>query len=470
MRKETIIKLRWVMYKDERKLNVAVIGAGISGLGAAWLLSKKHNVTVFEADNHFGGHANTVTAITPDGDIPVDTGFIVCNDRNYPNFLALMNEIGIAPCPTEMSFGVSMDRGGFEYAGSPKLTSLVAQPLNIVRPRFWKMVRSILRFYEETNKIDPKKAEEITLRDFLNEKNYDDGFMRDHILPMAAAVWSTPSNKVGDFPLTSFLRFCQNHGLLQVKDRPQWFTIPGGSKNYVHALMKETDAIYYNNAPITNIKRVNDGVSVKAHGKEEVIFDRILIATHANTALKMINDVDPLEKAILGSFKYAKNRAVLHSDKKFMPKRKRAWSSWNYMQNDSDDDRKLSVTYWMNMLQPLDTETNLFVTLNPEEEPRADLVHYSKDYEHPIFDLSTLDAQKRMGELMGHRNIWYAGAHFGYGFHEDGLQSGLYAAENLGNVKRPWSLPDMNSRVLTLEHAKKLKDHLENINQSKEVA
>ena len=359
------------MYKDERKLNVAVIGAGISGLGAAWLLSKKHNVTVFEADNHFGGHANTVTAITPDGDIPVDTGFIVCNDRNYPNFLALMNEIGIAPCPTEMSFGVSMDRGGFEYAGSPKLTSLVAQPLNLVRPRFWKMVRSILRFYEETNKIDPKKAEEITLRDFLNEKNYDDGFMRDHILPMAAAVWSTPSNKVGDFPLTSFLRFCQNHGLLQVKDRPQWFTIPGGSKNYVKALMNETNAIYYNNAPITNIKRVNDGVSVKAHGKEEVIFDRILIATHANTALKMINDVDPLEKAILGSFKYAKNRAVLHSDKQFMPKRKRAWSSWNYMQNDSDDDRKLSVTYWMNMLQPLDTETNLFVTLNPEEEQRA---------------------------------------------------------------------------------------------------
>ena len=458
------------MCKEGNKLNVAVIGAGISGLGAAWLLSKKHNVTVFESDNHFGGHANTVTAITPDGDIAVDTGFIVCNDRNYPNFLALMNKIGITPYPTEMSFGVSMDNGGFEYAGSPKLTSLAAQPLNLLRPRFWKMVSSILRFYEETNKIDPKKAAEITLRDYLNQENYDDGFMRDHILPMAAAVWSTPSNKVGDFPLTSFLRFCQNHGLLQVKDRPQWYTIPGGSKTYVKALMNNSDAIYYNNAPITNIIRKTGGVSIKAHGKKEEIFDRILIATHANTALKMINDANSIEKAILGSFKYAKNRAILHSDERFMPKRKRAWSSWNYMQSDSDNDRNLSVTYWMNLLQPLKTDTNLFVTLNPEEEPRADLIHYSKDYEHPIFDLSTLQAQKRMNELMGYRNIWYAGAHFGYGFHEDGLQSGLYAAENLGNIKRPWSLPDMNSRILTAEYNKIPNAQSKNHNQSKEVA
>jgi len=332
------------------------------------------------------------------------------------------------------------------------------------------MVSSILRFYEETNKIDPKKAAEITLRDYLNQENYDDGFMRDHILPMAAAVWSTPSNKVGDFPLTSFLRFCQNHGLLQVKDRPQWYTIPGGSKTYVKALMNNSDAIYYNNAPITNIIRKTGGVSIKAHGKKEEIFDRILIATHANTALKMINDANSIEKAILGSFKYAKNRAILHSDERFMPKRKRAWSSWNYMQSDSDNDRNLSVTYWMNLLQPLKTDTNLFVTLNPEEEPRADLIHYSKDYEHPIFDLSTLQAQKRMNELMGHRNIWYAGAHFGYGFHEDGLQSGLYAAENLGNIKRPWSLPDMNSRILTAEYNKIPNAQSKNHNQSKEVA
>lgn len=458
------------MLKEENKLNVAVIGAGISGLSAAWLLSKKHNVTVFEADSHFGGHANTVSAITPHGDVAVDTGFIVCNDRNYPNFLALMNEIGISPYPTEMSFGVSMDKGGFEYAGSPRLTSLAAQPLNLLRPRFWKMVRSILRFYEEANKIDPKKAAAITLRDYLDNEQYDSGFMRDHILPMAAAVWSTPSNKVGDFPLTSFLRFCQNHGLLQVKDRPQWFTIPGGSKTYVKALMNETDAIYYNNAPITNIKRVAAGVLVKAHGKDETLFDRILIATHANTALKMIKDADPIENEILGSFKYAKNRAVLHSDEALMPKRKRAWSSWNYLQSNSDDDKSLSVTYWMNLLQPLKTDSNLFVTLNPEQEPRADLVHYTKEYEHPIFDLSTLRAQKRMNELMGHRNIWYAGAHFGYGFHEDGLQSGLYAAENLGNVNRPWSLPEMNSRVLTVEHNKPKNTKAPNLDQSKEVA
>jgi predicted NAD/FAD-binding protein len=234
--------------------------------------------------------------------------------------------------------------------------------------------------------------------------------------------------------------------------------------------MNNSDAIYYNNAPITNIIRKTGGVSIKAHGKKEEIFDRILIATHANTALKMINDANSIEKAILGSFKYAKNRAILHSDERFMPKRKRAWSSWNYMQSDSDNDRNLSVTYWMNLLQPLKTDTNLFVTLNPEEEPRADLIHYSKDYEHPIFDLSTLQAQKRMNELMGYRNIWYAGAHFGYGFHEDGLQSGLYAAENLGNIKRPWSLPDMNSRILTAEYNKIPNAQSKNHNQSKEVA
>jgi len=448
-RKELRIKRKAAkMRQNSENYKVAVIGAGISGLSASWLLSKKHDVTVFEADEHFGGHANTVNAVTAAGVVPVDTGFIVCNDRNYPNFLELMKELKIQPHPTEMSFGVSMDHKSFEYSGSSKLTSLVAQPSNIVRPRFWRMIRSLLRFYEETAKINIKNAQNITLGDYLNNNEYDPAFMRDHILPMAAAVWSTPSSKVADFPLSSFLRFCRNHGLLQIKDRPQWSTIPGGSKEYVKAIIAQTNATFHSKTPIKSIRRVSDGVLINAGNQNDQKFDRILIATHANTALKLLADADTYERYILGEFKYATNRAVLHSDKRFMPKRRRAWASWNYMQQDSNKNDRLSVSYWMNKLQPLKTDTNLFVTLNPEFEPKDELVHYSKNYEHPIFDLSTLNAQKRLLDIMGHRNVWYAGAHFGYGFHEDGLQSGLYAAETLGAVKRPWDIPNMNGRIV----------------------
>ena len=437
--------------QNNKKKKVAIIGAGISGIGAAWLLSKKHDVTVFEADQHFGGHANTVDVMTPDGSIPVDTGFIVCNDRNYPNFLELLNKLNISPHPTEMSFGVSMDKGSFEYAGSSNLSSLFAQRQNIIRPRFWRMISSIIKFYKESSIINPREAQNITLRDYLDQNKYHNSFLRDHILPMAAAVWSTPSNKVGDFPLSSFLRFCQNHGLLQVKDRPQWFTISGGSCEYVKAIIDQTDANFKNNSPIQSIVRIENGVSVTVAGGKSEQFDRILIATHANTALKMLKDADPVEKSILSAFKYAKNEAVLHSDVRFMPKRKRAWSSWNYIQNDSTNEDNLSVTYWMNKLQPLATKTPLFVTLNPHAELDSKLVHYKKYYDHPIFDLSTLKAQKKLLDIMGHRNIWYAGAHFGYGFHEDGLQSGLFAAEQLGGTKRPWDIPGMNNRILALD-------------------
>ncbi|MCP5382748.1 MAG: FAD-dependent oxidoreductase [Kordiimonadaceae bacterium] len=437
--------------RNENRLKIAIIGSGIAGLGAAWLLSKTHDVTVYEADDHFGGHANTVSAITADGIVPVDTGFIVCNDRNYPNFLELLKLLNINPYPTEMSFGVSIDDGNFEYAGSQRLSTLFAQKRNFLRPRFWKMVSSILRFYDESFKLCPAEAENITLREYLEQNKYESSFLSDHILPMAAAVWSTPSSKVGDFPLTSFLRFCKNHGLLQIKDRPQWSTIAGGSQEYIKALIGQTDARFFKKTPIEGVRRFIDGVWVTPAGSDSEKYDRIIIATHANTALKLLKDADPLEKSILGSFKYAKNQAVLHSDTRFMPKRKKVWSSWNYIQENSNSDNQLSVTYWMNKLQPLKTQTPLFVTLNPQFDPDPELVHYRKEYDHPIFDLSTLRAQKDLINIMGHRNIWYAGAHFGYGFHEDGLQSGLFAAEQLGDVIRPWAAPQMNGRIIALQ-------------------
>lgn len=438
------------MNSETKQLDIAVVGAGISGLSAAWLLSKQHRVTVFEAEENFGGHANTVAVKTLEGNINVDTGFIVCNDRNYPNFLELLKEIGITPYPTEMSFGVSMDSKSFEYAGSNNLINLFAQPRNIIRPRFWKMITSLRRFYRETSRLNPNEQDNVSLRDYLTQNNYSDNFIQDHILPMAAAVWSTPSNKVGDFPLTSFLRFCQNHGLLQVNDRPQWYSIPGGSRRYVKALMDKTNAHFLANTPITSIRRTQSGVEIISKSGEVSEFDKILIATHANTALKMLTDADTLEQDILSAFSYSKNTAVLHSDSSLMPKRKLAWSSWNYLQNNSRADKHLSVTYWMNKLQPLPTKMPIFVTLNPTTEIADSHVHYTKEYEHPIFDLATLAAQKRLGELMGYRNVWYAGAHFGYGFHEDGVQSGLYAGETLGGQIRPWITPDMNSRLIML--------------------
>ncbi|MGY8985220.1 MAG: NAD(P)/FAD-dependent oxidoreductase [Sphingomonadales bacterium] len=433
---------------QDLKLNIAVVGTGISGLGASWLLSKKHNVTVYEASNKLGGHANTISIKTEEGPIAVDTGFIVCNNRNYENFLTLMDHLGVSYSPTEMSFGVSIGRGSFEYAGSDNIKALFAQKRNIFRVRFWKMILEILRFYKESKNHNFQDSKEITLREYLIRNGYNQSFLRDHILPMTAAIWSTPSAKVGDFPFTSFLNFCQNHGLLQIKNRPQWFTISGGSQKYVEALAKDTNASFKLQTKVEKIIPKNGGVIVRDAKGEEVFFDKILVATHANTALQMLDQPNSVEKSILGAFKYSKNRAVLHSDKNFMPKRKNAWSSWNYIQDNEENDDALSVTYWMNKLQHLNTKMPLFLTLNPSNEIEPDLIHYEIEYDHPIFNLKSLESQKKILSLMGYRNIWYAGAHLGYGFHEDGLQSGLLAAEIMGSLKRPWILEDMNNRLI----------------------
>lgn len=438
------------MIDIKRKMTIAVIGSGISGLGAAWVLAKKHNVTVYEADTHYGGHANTTIVEEDEKAVPIDTGFIVCNDKNYPTFLALLDHLKVPYADTDMSFGVSIGDGDFEYAGADNLGPLFAQKSNILRPRFWSMIKSLLRFYKETSALDVDKAAALTLNDFLLEGGYSAAFIRDHILPMAASVWSTPSEKVGDFPLKSFLRFCQNHGLLQVSDRPQWHTLLGGSRNYVAALRTSTPAKFHLNNPVVSIVRDGDQTVVTSADGISQKYDRVVMAVHADTALSLLTDADDKEKDILGRFTYADNLAVLHSDARLMPKRKQAWSSWNYLQPDKQDASRLSVTYWMNKLQPLDTEKDYFVTLNPAQDIPSDLVHYSKSYSHPIFDLSTLSAQHDIHDLMGHRGIWYAGAHMGYGFHEDGLQSGLHAAELAGQMTRPDFIPKVTDRLVGL--------------------
>ncbi len=429
------------------RCTVAVVGSGISGLSAAWLLAQRHDVTLIEADRRLGGHSNTVDAPGKIGPIPVDTGFIVYNTASYPNLIALFEHLGVPTAPTEMSFAVSLDHGGYEYAGSG-LTSLFGQPSNLLRPSHWRMIADTLRFFREARDLDLTGGEDgLTLGQYLANAGYSDAFIARHILPMAAAIWSTPSRAVLDFPVAAFVRFFANHGLLQIKDRPEWRTVIGGSREYVMRLSAAFAGESLLGEPALRITRAGGGVIVTT-AKGARRFDACVIATHGDDALRLLADPDGDERALLGAFQYAQNRAVLHSDASLMPRRRRLWSSWNYLGQGRGIDAALSVTYWMNNLQPLgETSGELFVTLNPNRDIAAERVVATFDYAHPIFDASAMRAQRELWRLQGRRRTWFCGSYFGYGFHEDGLQSGLAAAEDLGGVRRPWSVPDESGRI-----------------------
>lgn len=425
---------------------IAVIGTGISGLSAAWLLSKRHEVEVFEADDRIGGHSNTVDVDIDGRRIPVDTGFIVYNEPCYPNLTALFDHLGVETAATDMSFAVSLDRGRLEYAGSD-LFGLLAQPSNLVRPRFWSMMSDLLRFYREAPAGLATMGEE-SLDDWLDARGYGAAFREDHLHPMAAAIWSTPAMEVGRYPVAAFVRFCENHGLLRLTGRPVWRTVVGGSRNYVARLAAPFAERIRLSTPVVAIRRDGAGVEVTDAAGIARRYDRVVIATHGDRALAMLADADADERRLLSAFRYSKNEAVLHRDPRLMPERRRAWASWNYLSDGAGHDRRLSVSYWMNRLQPLGAEApDLFVTLNPLREPRADLVHTRIAYEHPIFDVETFRAQKELWSLQGARDTWFCGAHFGAGFHEDGLQAGLAAAEEAGELRRPWTVADPDGRI-----------------------
>ena len=421
------------------RLDVAVVGAGISGMACAWLLAQRHRVTLYEAAPRLGGHTHTVDV----GAQPVDTGFIVYNEATYPNLVALFDHLGVKTQPSEMSFAVSLDDGRLEYAGGD-LAGLFAQRRNLVSPRFLGMIRDLLRFYREA----PGKLaglEALSLGAFLERDGYGRAFQEDHLLPMAAAIWSAPARTLLDFPAASFVRFCENHGLLKVTDRPIWRTVTGGSRSYIGPLTAPyADGIRLGHA-VTSIERGTGGVTLRDGTGASAHHDRIVLATHADQALAMLAQPSDAERARLGAFRYGRNRAVLHTDPTLMPCRRRTWSSWNYLGRRGGDTDGLCVTYWMNRLQALPVSPDYFVTLNPTREPasilREDL------YEHPVFDLGALAAQKRLWSLQGAGGVWFCGAHFGAGFHEDGLQSGLAVAEALGGVRRPWSVPDPSGRI-----------------------
>lgn len=429
-----------------RPLEIAVIGSGISGMSAAWLLSARHRVTVYEREARLGGHSNTVDAPSQTGPLPVDTGFIVFNETNYPNLTALFRHLGVATKASNMSFAASFDNGTFEYSGTD-LRGLFAQKSNLFRPRFWSMLIDLLRFYREAP-AHARSAALMPLGEYLARERYGRPFCEDHLLPMAAAIWSSSPAQLSAYPTAAFVRFCENHGLMKIANRPVWRTVEGGSREYIKSLTASyADRVQLSCAAQRVIRRPG-GVQIDDIRGGSQVFDHVVIATHANEALRLLADPNDAEWATLSKFRYQPNTAILHRDPSFMPKRRAAWSSWNYIGTRSAEGAKqLCVTYWMNRLQGIREDVPLFVTLNPPRLPRNDLVVHTEHYDHPVFDAEAMRAQENLWSLQGMRNTWFCGAYFGSGFHEDGLQSGLAVAETLGGVKRPWQVADENGRI-----------------------
>ena len=429
------------------KLKIAIIGTGISGLSAAWLLAQHHSVTVYEAADRIGGHSNTEQVYIGAERIGVDTGFMVYNEPSYPNLTALFAALNVPTTTTDMSFAVSLDGGALEYAGS-NLAGLLAQPSNLLKPRFWSMLTDLLRFYRLAPGHLPEMGE-MSLDAYLNWAGFGRALREDHLYPMAAAIWSTPAALVGAYPAAAFVRFCENHGLLKLKGRPAWRTVCNGSREYVSRLTSSFSDRILKGIPVVSIVRDEGGAVVHDARGGQRRFDHVVVATHADRALALLADPTSDEQRLLSQFSYARNEAVLHTDTALMPKRRAAWASWNYLSRGGVDGNAghLSVTYWMNRLQPLGVATPVFVTLNPLIEPRAGTVLRRENYEHPMSDVASMRAQQELWTLQGRRNTWFCGAYFGAGFHEDGLQSGLAVAEDLSGYRRPWTVANDSARI-----------------------
>ena len=421
-------------------MKIAVIGSGISGLGAAHFLSRKHEVILFEKDSRPGGHTNTVTVQTASGPLAIDTGFIVCNPVNYPNFYPFLDELGVARQDTDMSLGVSVQDGRVEWAGDEHLTRIFAQPSLMFSPTHIRMLLSVLRFNRQVKRLLAEdRLPDITLGEFLEANHYPMSLRVRYVAAMAGPIWSTSTRGVMEFPFPAFARFFDSHGLLSVSDQPQWQTVSGGSNSYVEKVLAQFRGTLRLGTAVRCLRRDPGGVRVStAHGEE--LYDAVVCATHSDQALKMLPDACENECSLLANVPYASNIAYLHTDESLMPRRRRAWSSWNaILAQDALSDEPIGVSYWMNQLQRLDTPTQYIVSLNPPRPPRAETVLYQTRYEHPLYTPATIQAQQRLPEIQGRNGIWWAGAWTAYGFHEDGFKSGLRAVEGIDpGCLPPW--------------------------------
>ncbi len=405
-------------------MKIAVIGSGISGLSSAFYLSKKYKVDLLEQDDHFGGHSYTYDIRRSNKTIPVDLGFIVFNELTYPNLIKFFEELKVPFEKSDMSFSVSVQNTNVEYGGRG-LGAIFANKGNIFNLNFLKMIKEIIIFYKSAPSLLNKNLNQITLGNYLNEKKFSKYFVEYHIVPMVAAIWSMPFSKAKEMPLELFLKFFINHGLFKFKNRPQWYTVSNRSRTYVKKVLANISGEVFKNYKVSKIIRNENNVRILI-GNEYLDYDQVILASHADQSLRLLESPSKEEERILGKFKYISNTAILHTDERLMPKKKVAWSSWNSISKAD----KTCVTYWLNKLQNLESDTNYFLTLNPIFEPNDKSVIQKVNYTHPYFNAQTLRHQKELNSLQGKKRTWYCGAYFGYGFHEDGIKSTINLIQN----------------------------------------
>ncbi len=412
-------------------MRLAIVGTGISGLYTAWRLNGRHELTLFESKPYIGGHTHTVDVDEGDRSLPVDTGFIVFNHHNYPNFVAMLEQLGVPHQHSDMSFSFSCRKTGLEYRGGQNLKGLFAQRSNLVRPSFLRMLRDIARFNNCADELVASPAN-VSLGDFLDRNAFRGPLVEHYLLPMAGAIWSAEPHTILEFPAARFGSFFVNHGLLRVKNRIQWRTVSGGSREYVRKILGALDAEVRKDCPVEWIQRSGDKVLIKSRGTPPEEFDGVVMACHSDQALRLLKDPADAEREVLGAMRYQPNDVVLHTDERLLPKRRRAWAAWNYHRLKNPPEGRVSVTYNLTTLQSLHTAKQYLVTLNTNDAIDPDKIVMRTVYDHPLFDAASMAAQQRRDEISGVRNTWYCGAYWGYGFHEDGVASAVPVAEALG--------------------------------------